>query len=266
MRLGILSRLRHPSAEYGPAIVLEGLSLRRASHLIAISEFTRNDILKKYPTIAADDVSVIYLGATPRAALARHEDVERLKRLWGIESDEDLLLYVGRLEERKGISYLLRALAKLNRENRTKLLLIGAGNPRPYQKRASELKVSKEVVFAGRVDEGSLNASYGMATALVHPASMEGFGLVIADAVASGIPVISTRVGAIPEIVRDGIDGQLVNYGDTIALAEAIRGVLESPKDFSTHGGRSEQSRFTWEKTSRETASLYERLVMAGSS
>src|SRR5205807_1987762 len=123
-------------------------------------------------------------------------------------------------------------------------------NPRPYQKQASELKVAKDVVFAGRVDERTLNAAYGMATALVHPASMEGFGLVVADAVASGIPVISTRVGAIPEVVQDGIDGQLVNYGDTTSLAEAIRRVLESRKDFSTHRVRNEQSRFSWERTS----------------
>ena len=266
MKLGFLRRVRHPSAEYGPAIVLEGLSLRRADHLIAISEFTRNDILGKYTSIPAPRVSVIYHGATPRAVMAVAAETDRSKNLWGIENDKRVLLYVGRLEERKGISFLLRAFSSIVRETRTKLLLVGPGEPRPYQIQARSLSIDGDVIFAGRVDERVLNAAYSLSTALVHPAAIEGFGLAIADAVASGIPVVSTRAGAIPEIVRDGIDGYLVNYGDTLAFADAIRNVLGSRTSLRNQLTRNEDSRFSWEKTCRETLALYERLMNPDSS
>src|SRR5439155_9094939 len=94
MKLGLLRRVRHPSAEYGPAVVFEGLSLKRADHLIAISEFTRNDILGKYTSIPAGRVSVIYHGATPRARMAVAGETDQSKTIWGMQNCKRVLLYV----------------------------------------------------------------------------------------------------------------------------------------------------------------------------
>lgn len=265
MSLGFVHRVRHPSAEYGPAVILEGLALRRANHLIAISEFTRSDILKKYSNIEASRISVIYLGATSRRAIAPSGETERLYDLWGIRRDEKVLICVGRLEERKGIRFLLAAFGILSHDVHVKLVFVGAGDPRAYHEYARSLNIEDRVVFAGRVDEPTLNAAYGLATALVHPSVMEGFGLAIADAVASGIPVVATRVGAVPEIVRDGIDGRLVRYGDASALADAIAEILDFHNESRSERGNA-STRFSWERTARETMSLYERLVAGTSS
>src|SRR5438309_1607430 len=93
------------------AIAAELVCLRRADHLIAVSEFTRREILKHYPDIASECVTVIYSGVSP--AMARNENRASLRRKFRLESGERVLLFAGRLEERKGLRYLLKAFQQL---------------------------------------------------------------------------------------------------------------------------------------------------------
>jgi glycosyltransferase involved in cell wall biosynthesis len=111
------------------------------------------------------------------------------------------------------------------------------------------------------VDASTLNLAYRIADVFVHASSMEGFGLVVADAVAVGLPVVATRVGSIPEIVIDGVDGYLVEYGDAKAFASAIVTALSGPVSAKGRSIAGASKKFTWEKTVRETLILYERLA-----
>src|SRR5207245_748585 len=85
--------------------------------------------------------------------------------------------------------------SKIASANRTRLVLVGPGNSRPYQILARSLNLDESIVFAGRVEESTLNAAYSLAAALVHPAAIAGSGLAIEDAVASGIAVVSDSEG-----------------------------------------------------------------------
>jgi glycosyltransferase involved in cell wall biosynthesis len=89
---------------------------------------------------------------------------------------------------------------------------------------------------------------------------MEGFGLSVADAVSTGLPVVATRVGSLPEIVTEGVDGYLVDQGDSRAFVKAIEKVLNATSSKLHEGRAIRPTRFTWEKTIAETLSLYERL------
>jgi glycosyltransferase involved in cell wall biosynthesis len=259
--VSFLKRLLRPSREYGPGVALEGLCLKRADHLIAVSEFTRADVLRRYPDIDPNSVTVVHLGSIDRSSRANFHDIISFKRRLGILDGDRILLYVGRLEDRKGISVLFRAIAHLGLRTPAKLLLIGSGNQKPYKTLAREEGIEDRVIFAGFVDEKLLDAGYKLASILVHPASLEGFGLTVADAVASGLPVVASNVGALPEIVRDGIDGYLVEYGDSQALSRAIARTLSTTSIGSRASTNPTPSKLTWEATIHKTLALYERLL-----
>jgi len=261
MGVGMVARLTHLSSEYGPAVVLEGLALRRADHLVADSHFTKNDISRKYPRIDRARVTVIYPGAIPLGLEANSESMTRLREKWGLTNDRHILLYVGRLEERKGTSLLLDAFSRIEAKTNAKLVLIGSANGPRYENLARNLGIAGKVIFAGFVDDVTLRTAYGIASVLVHPASLEGFGITVADAIASGIPVAATRVGSIPELVRDGIDGHLAEYGNPIALADAIEKALGMRAVATSRERGVGSRRFTWDRSARATLSLYERLL-----
>lgn len=261
MGLSFLHRVSHPSSEYGPAVALEGFSLRRADHLIGVSEFTRNDVLRRYPFIKPDQISVVYHGSKPRSLGAHFAEAERLRNRWGIDSEDRVLLYVGRLEERKGIPLLLQITAHLNRRIGVKLLLVGAGTPTPYIRLAQNMGIADHVAFASFVDEKTLDGAYAIADVLLHPAALEGFGIAIADAVASGVPVVAFRVGSVPEIVRDEAEGRLVAYGDSQGFLSAVVEILEKRPRARDRGPTPGPPRLTWERTVSETLAVYKRVI-----
>jgi glycosyltransferase involved in cell wall biosynthesis len=255
------SRLLMLSSEYGPAVIAEGVCLKRADHIIAISNFTRNDILKRYPDTASEQVSVIYPGTRREPRLASAVERARLRTGWGIASKERIALAVGRLENRKGIPFLLHAFSQVHSAGNLKLVLVGSGPTEAAKAIARRLGIADRVVFAGYVDDSTLSIAYRIADVFVHAASLEGFGLSVADAVAVGLPVVATRVGSIPEIVVEGVDGYLVNYGNTLAFAERIEEALE-PASPLRHADRGVGPKcFAWKKTAGETLSRYEQLI-----
>src|SRR3989442_830988 len=188
MGISAFGSVLHPSAEFGPGTALEGFCLRHADHLVAISEFTRNDVLNKYHDIRANRISVIYPGSNLTHYDGGIVEVNRFRRTWGLSEKDRVLLYVGRLEERKGLTFLLNAFSLVDRKAGAKLLIVGTGNQATYVSIARRLGISDRVTFTGYISSTDLRVAYSLASALVHPASIEGFGLAIADAVASGLP------------------------------------------------------------------------------
>ena len=148
------------------------------------------------------------------------------------------LLFVGRLVERKGVDVLVRALGVLGERRAVTLTVIGEG-PRAADIRATarRLGLDDRVTLAGRVDDAALRRAYLHADAFVLPAVVdekgdtEGLGVVLLEALRFGLPVIASRTGGIPDIVRDGETGWLVPPGDAAALAAAIETVAADPAE-----------------------------------
>lgn len=176
------------------------------------------------------------------------------------------ILCVGSHERRKGHVYLLRALDRLKKEGLGfRLISVGAGpETRGLKALARELGLESRVDFIGylRPDSVELPKIYGRADLLVHPSLEEGFGMVLVEALASSIPVIATRVGAIPEVVGDA--GLLVAPKDPEALAGAIREVLTDANLASTLGrnGRARaEALFGWRSVIKRTLEVYEEAI-----
>lgn len=141
------------------------------------------------------------------------------------------LLFVGVCAEHKGIIYLIKAMNILKDLN-IKLNVVGkysAKDPyyRKMQKYIDRHNLRDRIEFHGFIEREQLAGLYRQSAIYVHPSLMEGYGMVLAEAMSFGLPIVASRVGAIPELIDDGVNGILVRSKDSKELAEAIRKLCE---------------------------------------
>jgi glycosyltransferase involved in cell wall biosynthesis len=154
------------------------------------------------------------------------------RRELGLNEDDPVLGTVCRLvEPKKGLAVLLHAMAAIQKREGAplcQLLIVGDGPARGMLQVLSErLGIASQVVFAG--SRRDIPRVLPLLHAFVMPSLYEGFGIAILEAMAAGKPVIATSVGGIPEFVKNGETGLLVNPGDPGALADAMTRVLKEP-------------------------------------
>ncbi len=179
------------------------------------------------------------------------------------------LLFVGRLVERKGVRYLLDALA-LDPDADVRLDIVGEGPLRAaLESRCSAAGLADRVTFHGFVDAHELHRRYAEAHAFVLPAAVdakgdiEGLGVVLIEAASFGLPLIASDAGGITDIVVDGDTGVLVPPGDATALAGAIRELAGDPDRARRLGRRAREHasrRFSWDRIIATLERMYHDL------
>jgi glycosyltransferase involved in cell wall biosynthesis len=175
-------------------------------------------------------------------------------------ADGERLLYVGRLARKKGVEYLLRAVAKLD----THLTIVGDGPERPRLERiAAETGV--EVTFEGEVNPNEVGHYYKSAAVSVLP-SIEGEGMpnVILEAMAWGLPVVATDSGGVPTLINDGSNGYLVPMRDVDALSEKIQLLLDNEQHQEELGQNARIfviENHSWDSLCAELRKYFERVV-----
>ena len=160
-----------------------------------------------------------------------------LEEPFTLRAGADRLLFVGRLIERKGCAYAIRAVAELAEAGRdVRLVVVGDGPEREaLTALAQSLAVGDRVEFTGALSPAGVRDCYRAGGVFVMPAvtdwkgEQEGFGMVLVEAMAFGLPVVATRSGGIPDIVRDDENGVLVPERDVGALTRGIARVLDDP-------------------------------------
>jgi glycosyltransferase involved in cell wall biosynthesis len=221
-------------------IPFERRTYRLADRVICISEDSR-DLLARNYRIVPDKLTVIPPGV----------DTCQFFPMPEIQKRRNSLLYVGRIDRRKGVDFLIRALPEVARQiPDVRLHVGGIGKDLPLLKnyvRAQGLE--RNVEFLGFIPEDSLNTWYNKVQCAVIPSVFEGFGLTVVEAMAAGTSVISTRVDSLRRIVRDETCGYLVDYGDTVALAGRIVQLLRDEATrarFVEEGLKQVRSLFSW--------------------
>jgi Glycosyltransferase len=143
-----------------------------------------------------------------------------------------IVLYAGTFSRTKGVEHLVRALPQIVRRHPdVKLVLVGSGPLEPRLRGLAErLGVTDSVVFVGRRSHDQMPRLLAAADVFVLPSLNEGLPRVILEAMATGLPVVATSVGGVPELVVDGGTGLLVEPGDEEALADAVCRVLADPE------------------------------------
>lgn len=199
----------------------------RAEGIIAVSSSVRDDLCDAFG-IPRERVRVIYNPVTLQTTGDR--DDTSPPHTWLDEgSPLPVILGIGRLEVSKDFSTLLRAFARTTQDHPSRLIILGEGSQRPaLEQLARELDIVESVGLPGQVS--SVAPYLQRASLFVLSSRWEGFGMVIAEALAAGTPVVATDCpGGPAEILGNGEYGQLVPVGDVGALAEAMQRVLEVP-------------------------------------
>lgn len=156
---------------------------------------------------------------------------------------ERMILFVGRLSEKKGISFLIRAMAELNGTlEKSGLVVVGGGPLEPQLvNEARALGVAENILFTGTKDHEQLRDYYAAADIAVIPSIVdskgdtEGVPVVLLEALSSGLPVVATRVGGIPDVIEDGKNGFLINEKNSPQIAEAIQAYFKNQQEMTAN-------------------------------
>ncbi|MPZ50154.1 MAG: glycosyltransferase [Dehalococcoidia bacterium] len=232
-------------------------SFRRLDGKIAVSRAAAGLIAPHFPG---------YYNIIPNGV-----DVERFSApaepLTRLNDGKVNILFVGRLEKRKGLSYLLRAFAQVKAARPdTRLLIVGGYDAR--QKRGYERWVKEsglpDVEFVGVVSNEELPRYHHSAQIFCAPnTGNESQGIILLEAMAAGCPVVASNIDGFADVLTHGVEGLLVRPKDADALAGALLDLVDNPSLRSAMGARgSERAQyFSWEQVSQRVLSYYERLM-----
>ena len=241
-RAGIRARLLliHHSAKPPAAFMgmfermVDSRLMRFASSVVCVSHATRGELLRhRWIDEAAVRIRVIHNGISPDDRLSPQAAADIRSRI-GINDDVRLIGIVGRIDPYKGHEDLIFALARLASEQRGRLHLVVLGSPGAedeiprLQRIAYNLGVESNVKFLGYVEGKPVDLIAQLDLLVVATRSFEGFGLTLIEAMSVGVPVLATRVGAIPEFVHEG-NGVLVRPASPLELAVALADFIDDP-------------------------------------
>ena len=254
-----ISFVRHP--EWHPKDRVkhfEKFCLKKLSQveaIITISEFSRKEILNLL-NIDPTQIHMTSLGVDQSFYPGGD-------RLGGFPNQ--YILFLGNLEPRKNLTRLMMAYQSLPQPLRKRYPLVIAGasgwHTHELKKALRLFQKGERPILTGYVSQGLLPDLYKGASLFVYPSLYEGFGLPVLEAMASGVPVITSDSTSLPEVVGDA--GVLVNPYDVDHLKEAIREVLEDEKKRQEmiEKGIARAKHFSWDKCARQTLSVYEKVL-----
>lgn len=217
-----MQQIFHIRSQFWKVIFLpfEKRTYQLADRIVAVSEATKNALVEKYE-IPEDKVTIIHNAV----------DTSRFHHL-EIQKNSHSLLYVGRIDKRKGIEFLIRSMPLVREQIPDVQLLVGGKGSYLEKMKAlvGRLHLERNVTFLGFVPDDQLNELYNGAQCVVVPSVFEGFGITVIEALAAGTRVVGTDVDGIREILKNAEYGRLVPYGNHRALADAIIAELNEPK------------------------------------
>jgi glycosyltransferase involved in cell wall biosynthesis len=230
---------------------LEKNMLNRAKYLIAVSPYVKRTIAP----MTAGDISVIY------------NSLDEI--FFSINKNEvpNRILFVGGIEERKGLHVLIDAIAAIKQTiPAIKLHIVGGIRKASYYNdllnQIVNLGLQDSIVFKNHLSNSELMQEYSEAALFVLPSKEESLGVVLLEAMATGTPIVASNIGGIPDIIEDGQNGYLVNYGDSQAMASSIIKLLSDDKLRGEMGAKGKEmaKNYVPHKIAMEHLSLYKRV------
>ena len=212
----------HIRSQFWKVIFLpfEKRTYQLADRIVAVSDATKTSLIEQY-NIPEQKITVLHNAV----------DASRFYPL-RIPKKPDSILFVGRIDHRKGIEFLIQSIPFVRQQIPEVQLQVG-GKGRYLEKMkvlVRRLNLGQNVSFLGFVPDDQLNDLYNQAQCVVVPSIFEGFGITVIEALAAGTRVVGTDVDGIREILHSGDYGRLAPYGDHRALADAIVAELKEPK------------------------------------
>lgn len=229
-------------------------SYQKTDYLICDSDSSRK-IIEKHYNISPKHCSTIQIGV----------DRQKFCNV-NIAKIPMSILFLGRLDKRKGIDFLLKSMPQITKKcPDIHLYIIGKGIlEQELVKYVENQGLSNNVTFLGTVKDHEITPWYNKVSAIIIPSVFEGFGLTATEAMACGTPIIATDVDALRDIVHDGINGKLVKYGDIEGMSNAVTSLLKSPQlqdEFAKKGRMMASDTFNWDNISKQVISIYNQFL-----
>jgi glycosyltransferase involved in cell wall biosynthesis len=234
-------------------------SARRATHLAAVSESTKRDLVELFG-IGASKISVVYHGVGAEFAPVPNAQ-EKVRARLGLE--RPYVLFVGTVQPRKNLPRLIEAFARVVGEQGIEHELVIAGQKgwlaEESLRAPQKFRVEQRVRFVDYVPEDMLPSLYSAADALAYPSLYEGFGLPALEAMACGVPVLASKTSSLPEVAGDA--AILVDPASVEAIAEGLAGILldERLRADLREKGIARARSFTWANSARGLISVFHR-------
>ncbi|UYZ40646.1 MAG: glycosyltransferase family 4 protein [Candidatus Methanospirare jalkutatii] len=230
----------------------------KSKKIITISNNEKRRLLRFYD-IPEEKIVVIPNGVNVEEFKFNVNERRKIRSRLRIEDNEVVLMFAGHEFRKKGLEIIIKALPMVKED--VKLLVIGGDNPVYYKKLASKIGVLNKIVFLGLVPD--IKEYYAASDIFVFPSLHEGFGLVITEAMSSGLPVITTKLTGASELIIDGYNGILLNEVNSEELARKINLLIEDEKLRKQIGknARKTAEKYTWDETAKKTLEVYEEVA-----
>jgi 1,2-diacylglycerol 3-alpha-glucosyltransferase len=188
-----------------------------------------------------------------------------IKKKYNLKEDDKIILFVGRIAREKSIDKIIEALAIIKRKgiSKVKLLIVGRGPAMDELKQLIQsLGIEEEVIFTGAVSNEEIQHYYKMAYLFTITSTSESFGIVIIEALASGIPVLAVRAPGAVDILTDGLDGLLVD-DDVEKFADALEKIIKEPelRDKLSRGALKTSEKYNIDTISERMLNLYREVI-----
>lgn len=240
------------------------VSLKRADKIIAVSNFTRNEIIKFYK-INPEKVEVAYNAVNGNFLQSNFSDQQKESVRKKYNLPEKFILYIGTMQPRKNLPFLIEAYACIKDKLPGVKLVIAGKKSRNYDRKidevSAEYKVGKYVAFPGYIDEEDKSILFNLSQMFIFPSLYEGFGIPILEAMSQEIPVLAADISSLREV-----GGDAALYFDPCNLAsleEALYNVFidEKLRNKITDLGLQRAKFFSWEKTAQKALNVYNSLI-----
>ncbi len=260
-----LSFLRVPeTASPGLRQYLENVvprSVQRADHVLADSEATRQDLISYYQTDASK-IEVLYSGVDSRfRPITDQAAINRVRQHYGI-SNRPYVLSVGTVQPRKNYPKLIEAVSRLKQSELCVVIVGGKGwLEDPIYASIRQLGMQERVIFAGFVADDDLPAIYSGSLCMALPSLYEGFGLPVLEAMACGVPVITSNLSSLPEVA--GNAGILVTPTHLEEITNALERVTTDSalRESMVAKGLLQAQKFSWEASAQQLKRVYDQLL-----
>jgi glycosyltransferase involved in cell wall biosynthesis len=246
-----------PKKELAKLNRLTDCAIKNADGIIAVSQATRDDILKFYPGVSAGKIKVIHHGFDTQlfSGNISQEESYKILKTYNLQPNS-YLLYVGAIQPRKNLIVLIEAFEEI-KKSYPELKLVLAGAPAwNFKETLARIKSSiyaKDIIVTGKVPFESLAVFYRNASAFIFPSIYEGFGIPVLEAMASGTPTIIANNSSLPEVGGKAV--LYFNASSSQELAACVARVLsdEALRAQMIAEGLLQVQKFAWEKCAQET-------------
>ncbi|MGD8786456.1 MAG: glycosyltransferase family 4 protein [Phycisphaerales bacterium] len=234
---------------------IEREGMHRAHKIIAVSHYTRNIIINRYG-VDSEKVEVVYNGVERNGGWVLAET--------GIENDEKIVLFLGRITMQKGPEYFLQAAKKvLEVMDNVKFVMVGSGDLMHRSiEMAAELDIGHKVLFTGFLHGEDVQRIYQMADLYVMPSVSEPFGIAPLEALNHDVPVIISKQSGVSEVLTHALK---VDFWDIHEIANKIVAVLKYPplQETLANHGNFEVRRLRWKDSAAKCVKIYEDTMVA---